>query len=119
MMLKLRDSKLFTTDTAIRFAEQYHVSPKLWNRVWEWHNKGYDLECLAGYILYKTNIKIKPKSVRRWLAKTEIYCRANHVMRMGVRVVSSEYFGVYEEFVIEEVIRNMKYRGTKDSRIMV
>ncbi len=118
-MLKLNDSRLFTMDTAIRFAEQYKVPKTIWNEVWKRHLSGYDLEALAGYVLYKTDIRIKPRSIRLWIVKTEIYCRANHVMRMGVRVVSSEYFGVYEDFVIEEVVRNMKYSGTKDSRILV
>ena len=118
-MLKLHDSKLFTTDTAVRFAEHYKVKQHVWNEVWKRHLNGYDFEALAGYILYKTDIKIRPKTVRLWILKTEVYCRANHVMRKGVRVVSSEFFGIYEEFVIEEVIRNMKYSGTQDSRIML
>lgn len=119
MLLKLHDSKLFTVDPAVRFAEQYHVSPKVWNQVWSRYLEGYDDKSLAGYILYETERRISLKSLRQWLTKTEIYCRANHIMLMGVRVVQSEYFGVYEAFIIEEVLRNMKYRGTQDSRIMV
>lgn len=119
-MLKLHDSELFTTDPAIRFARQYKVDKTIWNEVWKRHLAGSeDDECLAGYILYKTNKRITVRTLRRWLARTEIYCRANHVMLMGVRVVKSEFFGVYEDFIIKEVLSNMKYAGTLNSRILV
>lgn len=118
-MLKLHQSKLFTVDTAIRFAEEYKVNKKLWNEIWKRYLCEYDTESLCGYFMYKTGKRIRPKVMKQWLTKTEIYCRANHVMLMGVRVVQSEYFGQYEAFVIEEVLRNMKYRGTQDSRILV
>jgi hypothetical protein len=119
MLLKLYDSKLFTEDTAIRFGEQYHVKRKIWNEIWKRALAGYDDEALAGYFIYKTGKMISANSIRRWLIKTEIYCKANHIMLMGVRVVQSEYFGEYERFVLEEVLRNMKYSGTQDCRIMV
>ncbi len=119
MLLKLHDSKIFTVDTAQRFAEEYNCSPKLWNDIWARYLSGYDEYGLAGYFMYKTNQRIKARTIKRWITKTEVYCRANHVMLMGVRVVQSEYFGVYEDFVIEEVLRNMKYRGTQDSRAVV
>lgn len=119
MLLKLHDSKLFTIDPAIRFAEQYNVSQKIWNGVWSRYLEGYDEKSLAGYILYETGRKISLRSLKRWINRTEIYCRANHIMLMGVRVVSSEYFKEFEQFLIEEVLNNMKYAGTQDSRIMV
>ena len=118
-MLKLHESKLFTIDTAVRFSEQYSVGKKMWNEIWKRHLAGYDDEALAGYFLYKTNIRIGVPSIRRWLKRTEIYCRANHIMLMGVRIVHSEYFGSYEQFVINEVLKNMRYSGKQDSRIMV
>jgi hypothetical protein len=119
MLLKLNDSTLFSVDTAIRFAEQYHVDKKMWNEVWKRHLAGYDIESLCGYMLFKTDKRISVRAMRRWLIRTEVYCRANHVMLMGVRVVHSDYFGVYEPFVIDEVLRGMRYSGALDSRSMV
>ncbi len=119
MMLKLHESKLFTVDTAIRFGKEYQVSPRIWNEIWKRYLFEYDIESLCGYFMYKTDKKIRPTALKRWLKLTEIYCRANHVMLMGVRVVSSEYFGTYEEFVLFEVLRNMKYSKTQESRILV
>lgn len=119
MILKLHDSKLFTVDTADRFAAHYKVSPKVWNELWKRHNNGYDEESLAGVFIFRTKQPITTKAIRRWLAKTEVYCRANVAMSMGARVVQSSFFGVYEEFVIKEVLRNMRYCGTKESRTLL
>lgn len=110
---------MFTVDTAVRFSQQYKVDKTLWNEIWKRALAGVDEYSLAGYFMYKTNRKIKAKVIREWLRRTEIYCRANHVMLMGVRVVHSNYFGEYEDYIIKEVIRNMKASRTQDSRIMV
>jgi len=119
MLLKLNDSKLFSVDTAIRFGEQYHVKQKMWNEIWKRYLAGYDIESLAGYFLYKTGVRVSYDAMRRWIIRTEVYCRANHVMLMGVRAVQSEYFGVYEQFVIDEVLRGMKYSGVQEPRSLV
>ncbi len=119
MLIKLKSSKMFTEDTAIRFAQEYQVKPRMWNEIWKRSLAGYDCEALAGYFIYKTRKQIDARAIRLWLAKTEIYCRANHLMLMGVRVVQSEYFAEYEDFLVKEVLRNMKSSRTQDSRIMV
>lgn len=119
MILKLADSKIFTVDTAIRFSREYGVKKTLWNEIWKRHLSGYDAESLAGYFMYKSRKNISVASIKKWINKTEVYCRANHIMRMGVRMVQSEYFGAYEDFVLDEVLRNMKFRGTKESRAVL
>lgn len=119
MIIKLYESKLFTVDTAIRFAQEYKCSPKLWNDIWARYLAGYDEYGLAGYFMYKTNKRIRASVIKRWLVMTEIYCRANHVMLMGVRVVQSEYFGDYEPAVLKEVLRNMKSSIKSESRIIL
>jgi hypothetical protein len=119
MLIKLHASKLFTEDTALRFAQQYGVKPKLWHEIWKRYLAGYDAEALAGYFIYKTQKQITVDSVKRWLTKTEIFYRANHIILMGVRVVQSEYFQEYENFLVEELLRNMKSSVTQDSRIIV
>lgn len=110
---------MFTEETAVRFARQHHVQPKIWHEIWKRYLAEYDLESLAGYFQYKTGQKISINSLRRWLRMTEIYCRANHIMLMGVRAVQSEYFGEYEEMVIKEVLRGMRYSNVKEPRIVL
>ncbi len=120
MIIKLTESTLFTVDPAIRFAREYDVSPMVWNELWKRYGLyEYDMAGLCGYFQYSTGKKPNAKSIKRWILRTELYCRANHVMRMGVRVVDSSYFGVFEEGLIKELTRNMRYSGKQDSRVIV
>ena len=120
MIIKLFESKLFTEDPAVRFAKEYRVSPKVWNEIWKRHALlEYDLDGLCGYLQYKTGKKPKRRSIQRWLLKTEIYCRANHIMRMGQRVVDSQYFGSVEQSLLEELTRSMRFESTRESRTIV
>ncbi len=120
MIIKLFESKLFTVDPAERFAKEYGVDKKVWNQLWK--RKAlleYDMDGLCGYFQYKTGRKPKRESIKHWLIRTEIYCRAQHVMRMGQRVIDSQYFGTYEDEVIKELTRNMRFRQAHDSRTIV
>ncbi len=119
MIIKLHESKLFTVDTAIRFGQEYKCSPKLWHDIWEKYLNGHDEYVLAGYFMYKTNKRIRSSVIKRWLTMTEIYCKANLVMNMGVRVVQSEYFGDFETIVLKELLRNMKSSIRSESRIIL
>jgi len=120
MIVKLHESKLFTQDPAIRFAKEYNVKPKLWNEIWKRHAiYEHDMDALCGYFQYKTGRRPNRNSIKRWLIRTELYCRANHVMRMGQRVVDSQYFGTFEQELIKELTRNMLFSAKKDSRSIV
>lgn len=120
MIIKLNESKLFTIDPAIRFAKEYDVEPKVWNEMWKRYGLlEYDMDGLCGYFQYKTGRRPNPTSIRRWIVRTELYCRATHVMQMGVRVVDSNYFGKFENDLIKELTRNMQFSGKKDSRSIV
>ncbi len=120
MIIHLLKSKLFTIDPAIRFAKEYDVDVRLWNDVWRRHTLlAYSNNELCEFIHFKTLRKPKSSSIRRWIIRTEIYCLANHAVRMGVRVVQSEYFGKFEREVIDELTKNMKFSGKLDSRSLV
>lgn len=120
MIIKLHESTLFTVDPAIRFGKEYDVSPKVWNEMWKRYGLyEYDFAGLCGYFQYMTDKKLSHKVIKRWIMRTEIYCRATHVMRMGVRVVDSSYFGAFEADLIKELTRNMRYSGKLDSRVIV
>lgn len=119
MIIKLYESKLFTLDPAIRFAREYGVDKQVWNELWKRHLAEYDTEALAGYFIYKTEKRITTDALRRWFRMADVYCRANHIMLMGIRVVQSEYFGEYEELVLKEVLRGIKYSKVKEPRIVL
>ena len=120
MIIHLLKSKLFTIDPAIRFANEYDVDVRLWNDVWRRHTLlGYSNSELCEFIHFKTGRKPKASSIRRWVIRTEIYCLANHAVRMGVRVVQSEYFGKFEQAVLDELMKNMRFSAKQDSRSLV
>lgn len=120
MIIKLSESKLFTKDPALRFAREYNVSPKLWNELWKRYILlEYDYDGLCGYFQYKTNRRPNARSLKRWIVRTEIYCRAQHIINMGVRVVDSTYFDKFEQDVIDELTKSMRFNNKKDSRSIV
>lgn len=120
MLVKLNESKLFTIDPAIRFAKEYNVDPKLWREMWKRYCLNeYDMDGLCGYFQYKTGRKPNRESIKRWIVRTEIFSKANHVRLMGTRVVDSVYFGRHETELIKELTRNMLFSGKKDSRSIV
>ena len=120
MIIHITKSKLFTIDPAIRFAKEYNVEPKLWTEVWRRHTLlGYTNSELCEYLHFKLGKRPKAKSIKRWITRTEIYCLANHVGRMGVRIVQSEYFGKFEKDVVYELTRGMRYSDHQTSRNIV
>lgn len=120
MIIKLNSSKLFTQDPSLRFAKEYGVSPKIWNEIWKRHLfYEYDSDGICGYFTYKTGRRANPRSLKRWIIRTEIYCRAQMVITKGARVVDSEFFGKFEQDLIDELTKGMKYSGKQDSRIIL
>lgn len=120
MIIKLLSSKLFTEDPAVRFGREYGVPKKIWDEIWKRHLfYEYDSDGICGYFTYKTGRKANAQSLRRWIVRTEIYCRAQEVITKGARVVDSEYFGKFEQDVLDELTKNMKYSGKQDSRTIV
>ncbi len=120
MIIHLTKSKLFTVDPAIRFAKEYRVEPKLWNELWKRYGLlEYDYDGLCGYFTHKTGRRANARSLKRWIIRTEIYCKAQHIMGMGVRVVDSSYFGKFEDDLLDELTKGMRFGGKQDSRILV
>lgn len=120
MIIHIDRSKLFTIEPAVRFAKEYGVPKELWVEMWRRHTLlSYSNDELCEYLHLKTGRKPKARSVKRWILKTEIYCLANHLVRMGVRVVSSDYFGEFEPFVIEELTRGIRFSGAQYSENIV
>jgi hypothetical protein len=120
MIIYITKSKLFTVDPAIRFAKEYNCDVKLWNEMWRRHTLlQYTNKELCEYFYLKTQRQPKPKSIRRWIVRTEIYCLANHALRMGARVVQSEYFRDFEKDVIKELVQNMRFNGKQSNRSLL
>jgi len=134
MIIKLQESRLFTVDPAIRFAREYNVPPKIWNELWKRYclkplldgvsfqdkdSEEFLISSICGYFTHKTGRKANARSMRRWIIRTEIYCRAQHIINMGVRVVDSSYFDKFEQDLLDELTKSIKYSGKQASRTIV
>ena len=120
MIIYITKSKLFTEDPAIRFAEQYHVKPKLFHELFRRYTLGnYDSDALCGYFQYKTGKKLHKKALSRWIFRGKVYNKSKPVVSMGVQAVSSSFFGPLETELVNELVKNMVFNGKKDARSVV
>lgn len=120
MIIHITKSKLFTLDPAIRFSNRYRVKKKVFHELYRRYGlEQYDMDGLCGYFQYKTGRKPDKDVIKLWLMKTEIYGKAQHALRMGVRVVDSQFFGEYEEFVIKETTRHLRNGEAQNNRTLV
>jgi len=109
MIIDLLKSKLFTVEPAKRFAKEFNVSEDIWIKCWlKYKVLELSTEDLCEYIHIKTNRKPSKDSVRRWIARTEVYSRAREAFKLGASNVTSEFFGDYEDYVLSELLKGLK-----------
>jgi len=120
MIIHLTKSELFTELPENRFSKEYLVAPQVWTEIWRRYAlMEYSPKELCEYFQIKTGKKIAIKSMKRWIWRTEVYCRANHLMKSGVRVVVSEFFGEFEEPLMRELLKNLKSSVQKKPKILI
>jgi hypothetical protein len=117
MIIHLPASDLFTVEPAKRFAKEYGVPETVWIQIWLKH-KVYDFEFheLHDYALFKCGKPISKKSLNRWIKRTEVYSRA---IESGAVTVVSSFFGDLEDFVLKELLKQMRFSGSKNSRSII
>lgn len=119
MLIKIRSSRLFTTDPARRFAEEYGVAQTLWAELWKRYKLlEYTIEDLADYFQMKAGRQIRRRSIKRWVMLSEVYAMSKTARESGAKVINTQMFGSLEQHVIYEVTRHMKSGNTHNSRIM-
>lgn len=120
MIIHLQKSKLFTVEPAKRFAREFNVDDKLWLEIWlRYKLMDYNITELREYTHIKIGRRPSYKSIKRWIIRTEIYSMARDVLKLGGSTVTSSYFGKYEQEVINELTRGMRFSGTKKPRILL
>lgn len=120
MIITIIKSKLFTIDPKHRFAKEYDCDPFIWEQLWRRYKLlEYDIDGLCGYFVIKTGKKPTPTSIRRWILRAELYHRAQFALQKGIQAVDSSFFGEFEDDVIKEATRHMKFGESKDSRILL
>lgn len=88
------DKPIFTEDPYKAFSERYKCNPNLWYEIYNkrfiWHQ--YEIPILCEYFKLKTNLAINDRTIRRWIKRTQVYSKAQHVIRKGAKQVSYDYF---------------------------
>jgi hypothetical protein len=119
-MIIFLHSKLFTKDPALRFAEEYNVSPEVWRQMWKYRQlNGWSNTDLAEYFEMKVGHKPDKNAIARWIARTRIYMYARPFIQDGHNTVTSSVFGIYEKHLIAEITKNMRYSGKKKTRAVL
>ena len=117
MIIHIRKSKIFTIEPAKRFAKEFNVDDKVWIDCWlKYKRLGLSIPELCDYVHWKTGRKPSYNSISRWIVRTEIYSISREVVKMGACTVNSKFFGIYEQNVIDELVKNMKNSVTKSSK---
>ena len=120
MIIHLNKSKLFTVEPAIRFGREFGVDNKIWLEIWlRYKLMDYNVSELCEYTHIKIGRRPSRKSIRRWIIRTELYSMARDVLKLGGTTVTSSYFGQYENEVIKELTRGMRFSGTQKPRILL
>jgi hypothetical protein len=109
MIIALRESKLFTHDPDKRFAWEYDVPQGLWKEMWRRYQLlDYTARDLCDLYYVKTGKVMSPRTVNRWVWRSEVYMMAKPVIEKGAQHVTSEFFGRHEMDVVKELTKNIR-----------
>lgn len=120
MIIHIDKSVLFTRSPDERFALEYGLPKGTWTEIWRRHKLlGYTIPEMCEYYTIKTGRKTTSQSISRWVWRSEVYSKVQPVLKEGVRVVSSEFFGEHEEKVMKELLKNLKSSVQKNPKTVV
>jgi len=120
MILDLTQSKLFTVDPDIRFSREYLLPQGTWKELWRRYKLlDYSNGDLRDYLFVKHARRLSYRSMDRWIQRSEIYMLTRPVLERGAKMVNSEIFGAYEQYVMDELTKQLRNGGTASSRIII
>jgi hypothetical protein len=120
VIINLHKSILFTRTPDERFAREYGLPLGTWTELWRRHIfLEYTIAEMCEYFYIKTGRKTTKQSMMRWKWRSEVYSKIAPVMKRGVRVVNSEFFGDNEMLVTKELLKNIRNSVTKESRTLI
>lgn len=102
--------RLFTTDPYNEFAKQHKVKRSVWVKIYHtgylWRQ--YSIQELVDYvaIVTKHELKISPKTITRWIKRTDVYNKAQKAIDMGVENVTLEFFQGDEAYIKKQCLKN-------------
>lgn len=120
MVIYLTKSKLFTEEPDIRFCKEYNLPKGFWTDMWRRYALlDYSLKDLCDMYELKSGRKTTGQAMKRWINRTEVYCRAQDAIRKGAEVAMSSYFGEFEEFLLKEIARQMRFSVKGENKILI
>jgi hypothetical protein len=120
MIIHLTKSKLFNTDPDVRFSQEYELPLGIWKELWRRYKlMNYSTSELCEYYKIKTKKEINNRVINRWVRRSEIYMIARQFTNKGAETVVSSVFGDYEQEVLDELLKQMRWGGKGDSNSIV
>ncbi len=109
MIIKLRESQLFTTDPAQRFADTYRVSEDIYRELWKRYNLlEYSIAELCEVYYIKVGRPINKRTMSEWMFRGKVYSKVSGKIKMGAQAVNSNVFEELEQRVIKELLKHLK-----------
>lgn len=119
MIFHLTKSNLFTQEPDNRFAREYGLPRGLWTLLWQRYKlMEYSIPELCELLDIKAHRKLSPKTLGRWIWRSEVYSIAHPLMLKGAQLVNSEVFREYEMELCKEILKNYKSSVHKKSKIL-
>lgn len=120
MIIDLSQSQLFTIDPDLRFAKEYGVPLGTWKTLWgRYKLLDYSNGDLRDYLFVKHARNISYTSMTRWINRTEVYERGMAILSMGAKMANTNVFGDFEQYVLDEITKNMRASVSSDSRAII
>lgn len=119
MIIRL-NSKLFTIDPDMRFANEQELPRGFWNDLWRRYKLlGYTPVEIKEYYNLKAKRQTDAITIHRWIFRTEIYFKAQPFVKKGVQVASTEIFGDLEQKLIDELTKQHRSGVASKNRIII
>jgi hypothetical protein len=120
MIINLLKSKIFTDDPDVRFAKEYGVPQGVWKEILRRYKiMDYSPKDLRDYLFIKHARNLEYTTLARWIVRSEIYTLTKPVLDKGGRTVVSSFFGEHEEYIMNELTKQLKNGASKTSRSII
>ena len=120
MIIYLTRSDLFTKDPDVRFAKEHRLPRGVWTLLWSRYKlMDYTIPELCELLDIKGRKKVTPKTMNRWIWRSEIYSIAHPLIEKGAQVTNTELFREYELELCKEILKNYKSSVQHKNKILL
>ena len=117
MIIKVKESQLFLTDPAVRFANTYKVSDDIYRDLWKRHVLlEYTISELCEVFYIKVGKPINKRSMSEWIFRGKVYSKVKDKIKHGALAINSDIFEELEQRVLNELFKHVRCGDTKSVR---